>query len=846
MFRHLGIRQRLIGGYLVLLIAVAAVLAPLMLHRLAETIHAAERRELEAHYQALQASIAQRGWAGAAMAELVAAIPEVRQAFAERDRERLESLLLPSFAALRDKVDQFQFHLPDSRSFLRLHMPERWGDDLSAFRHTVNTANRDGAAVIGLEKGVAGFGIRAVVPVAGTAGHVGTVEFGMDVADDFVARFQARFGTDLALVFGTGGDAMLAAGTAPVLGTRDEWARAVDEASTVRRAMRDGTPVALMVAPLHDFSGRVVGVAELSTDASHYVAQLRAATHTAIGIGAGIVVVGAGLAWLIGESINRPLMRATRALDQISRGELDRPVPGSDRQDGLGGLARSIETFRQRSLESRRLRAVEKQMAAIVAGSNDAIIGKRLDGIVTSWNRGAQRMFGYSAAEMIGQSIIRLAPPGAERHFAEMLERVGQGESVEHVECRRRHKDGRLVDVLLTLSPIRAPDGRLTGVASIAHDISERKRDERALQKLNRALRTLSAGNQALLHAEDEQWLIARMCRIITRSGYRLAWVGMAPAPGLAPQTVAFDGDGHRLEEAMPPWILGPDGPVAAALHADGGVVVHDDPTAGGAAGTCGCRSAAALPLRIGGDAATGVLTILSEEPDAFDADELRLLEEMAADLSFGIRTLRMRADSRADRERLDRAMDQTVGALAAALEMRDPYTAGHQRRVAEMAVAIGRRLGLDEKRLRGLLLAGMVHDIGKISVPADILSKPGQLTEIELAIVRGHCATGRDILAGIDFPWPVAEIAGQHHERLDGSGYPLGLAGDDILLESRILAVADVVEAMSSHRPYRPAMGIAAAREEIRARRGQLYDPAAVDACLAALDAGALAAPGA
>jgi HD-GYP domain-containing protein (c-di-GMP phosphodiesterase class II) len=198
--------------------------------------------------------------------------------------------------------------------------------------------------------------------------------------------------------------------------------------------------------------------------------------------------------------------------------------------------------------------------------------------------------------------------------------------------------------------------------------------------------------------------------------------------------------------------------------------------------------------------------------------------------------TERKRAEQEilAGAERLRLALEETVAAMGMVVEMRDPYTAGHERRVTELAVAMARRLSLDERLINGLRLASDVHDIGKIAVPAEILSKPGRLTETEFEIIKSHPQVGYDILKSIEFEWPIALTVLAHHERLDGSGYPLGLSGDDLPIESRVLAVADVVEAMASHRPYREARGIDAALDEVRRARGVLYDPDAVDACIA------------
>ncbi len=181
----------------------------------------------------------------------------------------------------------------------------------------------------------------------------------------------------------------------------------------------------------------------------------------------------------------------------------------------------------------------------------------------------------------------------------------------------------------------------------------------------------------------------------------------------------------------------------------------------------------------------------------------------------------------------LRKAIGGTIQAIVQVVEMRDPYTAGHQRRVADLARSIGTEMSLPSDVVEGIRIAAAIHDIGKVAVPAEILSKPGKLTQNELELVKDHAVTGFDILKHVEFPWPIAEIIYQHHERLDGSGYPRGLEGDDVLLEARIIALADVVEAMASHRPFRPARGIDAALDEIEEHRGTLYDPEVVDACV-------------
>ena len=189
--------------------------------------------------------------------------------------------------------------------------------------------------------------------------------------------------------------------------------------------------------------------------------------------------------------------------------------------------------------------------------------------------------------------------------------------------------------------------------------------------------------------------------------------------------------------------------------------------------------------------------------------------------------------------EIVSKTMEASVNVLASAVDLRDPYTSGHQRRVAELSVAIGRKLGFEENSLTGLRLSAMIHDVGKIQVPAEILNTPRRLTNLEFDLIKLHPTAGRELFKDIEFPWPVADAIYQHHERLDGSGYPEGISGDQIILEARIIAVADVVEAISSHRPYRPSLGLQSALDEIRSGKGKLFDPEVVDACLEVFDEG-------
>ena len=189
--------------------------------------------------------------------------------------------------------------------------------------------------------------------------------------------------------------------------------------------------------------------------------------------------------------------------------------------------------------------------------------------------------------------------------------------------------------------------------------------------------------------------------------------------------------------------------------------------------------------------------------------------------------------ENKKSEERLKKTMDATIDTMSRIIEAKDPYTSGHQHRVCQLAIRIAQEMKLPEDKIEGIRIASLIHDIGKIGLPAEILSKPTKLTDIEFSLIKGHSQIGSDILKSINFSYPVAQIVFQHHERLNGSGYPNNLKGDEIIPEARIIGVADVIEAMSSHRPYRPALGINKALEEISQNRGTLYDPEVVDTCL-------------
>lgn len=245
-----------------------------------------------------------------------------------------------------------------------------------------------------------------------------------------------------------------------------------------------------------------------------------------------------------------------------------------------------------------------------------------------------------------------------------------------------------------------------------------------------------------------------------------------------------------------------------------------------------GLKAGVSIPVLLDSEV-IAVLDFFIKEAREEEERFIELVSAAATQLGAVIDKKRADEKVRDSVRRLQSALSGVIGALASTVERRDPYTAGHQQRVSKLAAALAQEMGLPEERVEGLRMAGTLHDLGKIAVPAEILSKPGTISEFEFSIIKNHSQVAYDILKEIEFPWPIARIVLEHHERLDGSGYPQGLSDGEIMLEARIMAVADTVEAMASHRPYRPSLGMKAALEEIQKYKGELYDADAVNACI-------------
>jgi PAS domain S-box-containing protein len=432
----------------------------------------------------------------------------------------------------------------------------------------------------------------------------------------------------------------------------------------------------------------------------------------------------------------------------------------------------------ERKLAEEALRESEERYRTLFEQSKDVIFVTSLEGNILDVNQAMLDFLGYTREEMLEMKAQELYVDSADRiRYLRLIKPEGV---VRDFEVKLRKKDGTEMDCLLTASVRKADDGSIRGYQGIIRDITEHKRAEEQLR------------GQALIFENIHDGII-----VTDLEGSITSW---NPA---AKKLFGYDKDQvfrKTIGELATKVIQGTlrDGRWTGEMD-----FTRED-------GTEGVCETTVIPMR---DEHSNIVAVFGVCRDITD----RKRSEEILQKSY---------------DQLRETLIATVNTLASTIEMRDPYTAGHQRRVTILACAIAEEMGLTEDQFDGLRMAGLIHDLGKINVPAEILSKPGRINEIEFSIIRYHPQICHDILRTIELPWPVAQIVLQHHERLDGSGYPQGLKGDEIMLEAKILAVADVVEAMSSHRPYRPALGVTLALEEITKNRGILYEPAVVDAC--------------
>jgi PAS domain S-box-containing protein len=406
-------------------------------------------------------------------------------------------------------------------------------------------------------------------------------------------------------------------------------------------------------------------------------------------------------------------------------------------------------------------------------------------------NDAAVTHYGYTLDEFETMTIADIRPAEDVPRMLENVARIEAGKVDEAGEWRHRKKDGTLIDVEIT-SHVLDFGGRRAEVV-LAHDVTECKRAEKLLHAAEEQFRSLVEQSIAGIYVIQD----GNFAYVNPRFAEIFGYESIGEPIGRSALSVVAEDHRAALADEIHRRLKGAARRIeysTTGLRKDGSTVDL---------GVHGARASYR-----GRPAIIGMVQDISEKKRGEEQIQRYVTQ-------------------------LETAFMSTVKVATTLSEMRDPYTAGHERRVAEIAVMIGAELGWDERQQEGLRVAGHLHDIGKITIPAEILAKPGKLTSIEYELIKAHPQAGFDVLKDVEFPWPVAQVALQHHERIDGSGYPQGLKGEAILIEARIMAVADVVEAMATHRPYRPGLGIDMALAEIERGRGTAYDTAVADACL-------------
>jgi len=499
-------------------------------------------------------------------------------------------------------------------------------------------------------------------------------------------------------------------------------------------------------------------------------------------------------------------------------------------------LHRERELLEETVLEcTQELRDAENRYRTLFHAAGDAVFINDLEGRLLEVNEETGRRLGYPRKELLHLTVSDVATPEYVARRPELLKQL-QAKGHLVFETALVTRDGRIIPSECSSRLIEFQDR--PAVLSIVRDITERKQAEELLALHATRLKAL-LNLHLLAQAPQEQILdfVLEASLKVTQSEY--CWVGLLDE---AESVLTV----NRWSKEVVAQCAVTDKPILFPV-ADGGlwgdcvrqkkaVLVNDYQAPhpgkkGLPAGHVPIRRFLAVPVS-DGERTVAVAAVANKEKDYTEED----VSACTSLFNKMWELLRHKQAEEALKESLARTTEVqygTIEALATVTEARDPYTAGHQRRVTQLACAVARELELPADRVAGLRVMGLLHDMGKISIPAEILSKPGQLNDMEFAIIKSHAYAGYEIVKEVRFPWQVAEAILQHHERMDGSGYPQGLTGPDIILEARILAVADVVEAMSSHRPYRPALGLDQALEELSRNRGVLYDPEVVDACI-------------
>ncbi len=406
------------------------------------------------------------------------------------------------------------------------------------------------------------------------------------------------------------------------------------------------------------------------------------------------------------------------------------------------------------------------------------------DGCILDANATELQALGYDRNTLIGKPLLEIIAPELQSKTSTILQALDEGQHTIRYESILISASGQRLPVEVRATPQRQ-DGKLTQITAVIRDITERKQAEEKLKEKELRLRTFIAVNPV-------PTLISRKCDGI------IQYVNAALENLLGfSQEILI---GHKVTEIL----------VSPELREERWLALTQ------------ANALEDQVIDVKKSDGNSIQSLVSLANLEFDNEP-----SVMATLSDITERMQLTAQ-------LSQSLEATIQVIARVEEARDPYTAGHQSRVAELSCEIGLAMGLDSKLVEGLHWGGMIHDIGKIHLPSEILSKPTKLTTLEYDLIKEHAQIGYQILENIKFPWPIADIIHQHHERLDGSGYPQALRGEQICLQARIVAVADVVEAMASHRPYRPGLGIKKALAEISRGRGEVYDSQVVDCCLA------------
>ncbi len=510
-------------------------------------------------------------------------------------------------------------------------------------------------------------------------------------------------------------------------------------------------------------------------------------------------------------------------------------------------LHTTIEVAMYRHAMQKKLKESERWFATTLRSIGDAVIATNTEGNITFMNPVAELLTGWKHAEALGRDLgdvfsvrdqdgcILIKNP-----VARVLE---EGVVVDLRNNLLIGKEGAKLIVDDSAAPIVDDDsGKVVGAVLVFRDVTERRNADDKRAKLNSLLMAVRNMNESLLRVKSEPELFQQICESLTTvPSFKLVTINLLDKDRFEIRPVAHAGEADGfLALCSLSWDELAEGrsPVGTAVTTGAPCVVNDiehDPVYAPwrpKALRRGFNATIALPLVNNGEV-MGSLDVYSGEKDAFGSEEIEFLMEAAGDITVALKSLRLEEELETSLAGMKKVLGETVEAIAFMSEMRDPYTAGHQRRVAKLASAVAREMGMTDDQVEGIRVSGFLHDVGKIVVPAEILSKPGRINEAELSLIRTHSSVGYEILKLLEFPWPVAKAVLQHHERRDGSGYPGGLMGEVLTVEAEILAVADVVESMASRRPYREALGIDKALEEISQKKGILYNPQVVDACL-------------